>query len=808
MAITDTTLIWILALGMALVVGIVSLMVVIGRRRRHEQKELESLRRSLDEARSKLSRATASARSEAMEPQDIRSSKGTTPSVDSGGQPAANCQAPRAPEIPAELVTAIQEQRVVLVVGSGLRSRAGLPTGNDLLEKVVDKLFRSDDVSTDQFKHAIRQSGPTAAIDAILNLKGREPLLKALRDLLNGEPAPIHRALASLACPVVLDMTWEDLVPKAFGSSTSTSIVVTPEKSQGLSATLRTGGMVIVKPLGSFDDNTGPALTNEEYKQRLQRFPEFARAIAALFSSRNFLFIGMSLDAIDLLIDGLPPQTEVTGTRHYAVLGEKEIRPLWEAGRGQRYGVAILSYSPSADDKELDEFVGQLRTSAPTSRWTTGRSPAAPKHGDIRITSATLQNIGLFREMKIEFEPGWTLLLGNNGGGKSTILRALALALAGNDESAKKAAEGLLKAGEQTGKVELTLGASKLTTDLVRDSGAVRYKSHQTTPVEANLLLGLGFPALRGMSVNDPKGYTTVKGSPPTVADLGPLLEGGADGRLDNLKQWIVNIAGQAQANPSSRSAQMLRIFTEMVREMVPGEDLEYSHVDDNFNVWMKTLDGPVPIAAVSQGMSGILNWVGILLQRLYDIYPDSEKPEEGLAIVFIDEIDAHLHPSWQRRLVDLTRKHFKNVQIIASSHSPLLAGAVKQSELRIVRRSASGQMQAERSPQDFSGWKVEDILTSPLFEMKTTRSPNAEETIRQYFELFEKHKRTPQEDADLARLRKDYEQLNYGLSMSERTLVESADHIVAEGMEKFDNLSGEAAALIQARLMRKNTDK
>lgn len=89
-----------------------------------------------------------------------------------------------------------------------------------------------------------------------------------------------------------------------------------------------------------------------------------------------------------------------------------------------------------------------------------------------------------------------------------------------------------------------------------------------------------------------------------------------------------------------------------------------------------------VPFDDLSQGMISIFNWLGVLAQRLYDFYPDADKPEDRHAVIMIDEIDAHLHPDWQRRLVELTKKFFPNVQVLATSHSPLLAGALHKEEL------------------------------------------------------------------------------------------------------------------------------
>jgi len=108
--------------------------------------------------------------------------------------------------------------------------------------------------------------------------------------------------------------------------------------------------------------------------------------------------------------------------------------------------------------------------------------------------------------------------------------------------------------------------------------------------------------------------------------------------------------------------------------------------------------------------------------------------------------------------------KHFPKVQVIASSHSPLLAGAVERDELRIVERDLdTEEMKADPPREDISGQKVEDILTSSLFSLLTTRSSDAEVIIKRYFGLFEKPSLTNEEERELAELGEKLEALNYG---------------------------------------------
>jgi len=246
----------------------------------------------------------------------------------------------------------------------------------------------------------------------------------------------------------------------------------------------------------------------------------------------------------------------------------------------------------------------------------------------------------------------------------------------------------------------------------------------------------------------------------------------------------------------------MLATFQSLIAEMVPGGRIKYSRLDrTSWTVYFTIDEVEVPFDGISQGMSSILNWVGVLLQRLYDVYPNTLVPEEEAALVLIDEIDAHLHPIWQRQLVTLARKKFPKVQVVASSHSPLLAGAVSREELRIVERDAeTGQIRASMPVQDLAGQKAEDILTSSLFSLPTTRSPDAEQEIKRYFELFEQPtgSLSDVEQVELKELGRRLQGLNYGPTLKQKKVNEE---IKADIDAQLKTLSPDAIAAMQEML-------
>lgn len=71
---------------------------------------------------------------------------------------------------------------------------------------------------------------------------------------------------------------------------------------------------------------------------------------------------------------------------------------------------------------------------------------------------------------------------------------------------------------------------------------------------------------------------------------------------------------------------------------------------------------------------------LGDLARRIAIANPYRENPMEGEGIVLIDEIELHMHPSWQRRILGVLKQLFPNVQFIITTHSPQVLGSVDNS--------------------------------------------------------------------------------------------------------------------------------
>ncbi len=102
---------------------------------------------------------------------------------------------------------------------------------------------------------------------------------------------------------------------------------------------------------------------------------------------------------------------------------------------------------------------------------------------------------------------------------------------------------------------------------------------------------------------------------------------------------------------------------------------------------------------------------VGIIYNYLTFRYPGVDETElmQKPAIVFIDEIDAHLHPEWQRKLINILREVFPEVQFVVTAHSPLIVAGCKTEEVTVLRKDTNG-FSLQRYEHDFIGYSPEEL--------------------------------------------------------------------------------------------------
>lgn len=136
-------------------------------------------------------------------------------------------------------------------------------------------------------------------------------------------------------------------------------------------------------------------------------------------------------------------------------------------------------------------------------------------------------------------------------------------------------------------------------------------------------------------------------------------------------------------------------------------------------------------LSQLSDGERSFLAMICDLVRRLSLANPDLKNPLEGFGVVLIDELELHLHPTWQREVVEKLRTTFPNIQFIGTTHSPFIIQSLKQGEL------------INLDPQEFAEYSdrsIEDIAENVMgvaLPQKSERYLQMMKAAEEYFRLL-----------------------------------------------------------------------
>ncbi|WP_431241479.1 AAA family ATPase [Flavobacterium sp. P21] len=316
---------------------------------------------------------------------------------------------------------------------------------------------------------------------------------------------------------------------------------------------------------------------------------------------------------------------------------------------------------------------------------------------------------------KEESLESWSLILGDNGIGKSSILQALSLALCGEKQARKlnlDAAE-FLKRGTPSGSVIIESYESETAVEPHFD--AYGFKSNiQEAPT---------FVMAYGATRSSPKGLIEPDKSKEPYSNVRSLFDYTV--ALEDPKQWLNELAEEEfrdRVVPAFYDVLALSESDTLYRE--DGEIKIRRFNDDH--ILGQTSDGYKTIVAV---VSDIMQ----TLSRDLAGYHNSS------GIVIIDEIGNHLHPRWRTKIVKALRRAFPKIQFIVTTHEPLCLRGLEHGEVVVMVRDEEHNVKCltKEFLPDHSAMSVEQLLTSDLFGPLDVLDCDVEKSFEEYYALL-----------------------------------------------------------------------
>lgn len=378
------------------------------------------------------------------------------------------------------------------------------------------------------------------------------------------------------------------------------------------------------------------------------------------------------------------------------------------------------------------------------------------------IERVTLKNIGVHASLVLNTASistataPWMMLLGENGVGKSTLLKAIAFALS-SVKQRRILGEHALSIVPRDGK-RGTIAIHYTDGEVVKMTIDAGLKTIETNFLDRRFrLLALGATRLS----------PTKKRRPPEQPPYGKVLNlFDPFCPLEDSVDWLQGLPLKAfgRAGAALKALLGLPDAAVFVRRRQHVVIRQGSHSQD--------------VRTLSDGYQTI---IGVACAIMSTLVPSDLPVETAEGIVLIDEIGNHLHPTWRMRIVRGLKAAFPRVQFIATTHEPLCLRGLEDGEIAVLLRSPSHRSMLIDQLPPVRGLLVDQILSSAHFGLGSTIDPEIADKFEHYYRLLAKSIVSTQEKAELERLEVELNRIRLiGNTPSEQILLRTIDKRVA----------------------------
>ncbi len=213
---------------------------------------------------------------------------------------------------------------------------------------------------------------------------------------------------------------------------------------------------------------------------------------------------------------------------------------------------------------------------------------------------------------------------------------------------------------------------------------------------------------------------------------------------LRNAEEWLLrtDYAASKKSAIQAEARSRAKLIKSVLIDLLPDvDDIRFptpEDVDAGPRVEFHTPYGWVPIRQLGLGYKTLIAWMVDFASRLFERYPGSPNPLAEPAVCLVDEIDLHLHPRWQRTIMQYLSERFPNTQFIVTAHSPLIVQAAVDANIAILRREGD-HVVIDQSFKGIHGWRIDQVLTSDLFGLETARPPALDGALRERKKILTK---------------------------------------------------------------------
>lgn len=396
----------------------------------------------------------------------------------------------------------------------------------------------------------------------------------------------------------------------------------------------------------------------------------------------------------------------------------------------------------------------------------------------MRLKKISFKNFRLFENFELEFpDENFIVLIGRNGSGKSTILDGIAkclehfvVVLTSTNENGHNIRNSLseqdIRLGNQTTTIDASLEAFEkvfsFQSSKNKNLAGTAYEIHdKKILLEKRKRIESGeikaYPVLGYLDINRTDSMRQIE-----KPNLSLLLSEVYDTLALNISNFsFVNdwyVAASTEESFIRSNERKLDFELESLKH-IRQSFLKFStHLDTQFEKVNIQIREEIPYLResmpsfffginkgetvlnfnqLSSGEKSIINIVFSIAQKLIKANRSSKNPLDGKGLILIDEIDLHLHPSWQAQIVKALKATFPNVQFIVTTHSPLILSGVRKKE--IIMLNSDGKLTPEDKFPNLFGATANEIYKKIMFSVE--RNPEVGSIIKELDDLILREK-------------------------------------------------------------------
>lgn len=346
----------------------------------------------------------------------------------------------------------------------------------------------------------------------------------------------------------------------------------------------------------------------------------------------------------------------------------------------------------------------------------------------MKIEKICINGVGGIKHLELNFNKGMNIICGTNGIGKTTILECIShLFIQANTSQLKR------NVSCEKGSVEAEL-------EIDGQNRSYNYEIKDFEPDKQDFVSAIERERSRDIIVFNPlRSFDYIKlesiSRDPERDDYKTMDIAYQGVSAEDIKNWFVQRYMWSAHKNSLNKEQIHNLECSKETFSILDKEVTFSNIKpDTFDILLNTKQGDIFFEYLSSGYkSCVYILLGIIKEIEYRYKDPYIKVQDFNGIILIDEIDVHLHPQWQARLVKALKELLPNAQIIATTHSPSIIQTAETNEIIALYFDENNDIcikELEQKEYGYQGWTIEEILRDVM---------GMEETMSSFYEDISK---------------------------------------------------------------------